>query len=52
MYSEDEIAIMCDDIATARDLGVDGVVIGALKEDGSLDVKAMERMIKSATICL
>ena len=49
LYSEDEIAIMCDDIATARDLGVDGVVIGALKEDGSLDVKAMERMIKSAS---
>ena len=49
VYSEDEILIMLKDIAIAKELGVDGVVIGALTPDGDVDVDAMSQLIAMAS---
>ena len=48
LYTEDEIEAMCEDIATFRDLGANGVVIGALTPDGDLDMEVMKRMMACA----
>jgi copper homeostasis protein len=49
VYSEDEVLIMLKDIAIAKELGVDGVVIGALTRDGDIDVDAMSQLIAMAS---
>jgi copper homeostasis protein len=49
VYSEDEIAIMCKDIAVAKELGADGVVVGALTADGHVDAAAMAELISVAS---
>ena len=41
LYSEEEWEVMLRDVQILKDLGVDGVVIGALKEDGGVDVARM-----------
>ena len=48
LYTEDEIEAMCEDIAAFRDLGANGVVIGALTPDGDLDIEVMKRMMACA----
>ncbi len=48
LYSEEEIRIMLADIAVAREAGADGIVIGALSSDGSIDMEACRRMIDAA----
>ena len=48
LYTEDEIEAMFEDIATFRDLGANGVVIGALTPDGDLDIEVMKRMMACA----
>lgn len=45
IYNNDEIAIMCEDIKMVKSLGYEGVVIGALNENGDLDVPAIKRMM-------
>ncbi|CAH0342021.1 copper homeostasis protein CutC [Rhizobium sp. CECT 9324] len=47
-YSDDEISIMLADIEAACDAGLAGVVIGALRPDGTLDRAVLERLIKAA----
>jgi len=47
-YSADELEAMKKQIATARDLGADGVVIGALKTDRSLDYGTVESLVRLA----
>ena len=47
-YSEYEISVIEEEIFRFKDLGVNGVVIGALLPDGSLDRKAMERWMEAA----
>lgn len=47
-YTPDEISLMVRDIETARHLGADGVVIGALRHDGTIDTEACRRMISAA----
>ena len=37
LYSDDELAVMCEDIRMAKDLGADGVVIGCLTAEGDID---------------
>lgn len=37
LYSEDEMEVMREDIRVARKLGADGVVIGCLRADGTVD---------------
>ncbi|MBR6948469.1 MAG: copper homeostasis protein CutC [Muribaculaceae bacterium] len=39
LYSDLEVERMAADIAVCRDLGVDGVVFGCLKADGTIDVE-------------
>ncbi|MDL2248429.1 copper homeostasis protein CutC [Tyzzerella sp. OttesenSCG-928-J15] len=48
LYSDEEIDEMCAQIKTFSELGANGVVIGALKPDGTLDEEKMKRMIDSA----
>ena len=47
-YSESEIETMCRDIEFCREAGVHGVVIGALTEQGDIDVEACKRMMDAA----
>jgi copper homeostasis protein len=49
VYSDDEIAIMSKDIAVARELGVDGVVIGALTAGGEVDAGRVAELITMAS---
>lgn len=49
LYTEEEVDIMIDDIEAARKTGADGVVIGALRPDGSVDTEACSRMIEHAS---
>jgi len=42
-YSSDEIDIMLEDIGAFRSFGAAGVVFGALKRDGRVDVPTTER---------
>ena len=43
-----EIEAMLHDLAVARDLGADGVVFGALRPDGTIDVETCRRLIDAA----
>ena len=47
-YSESEIETMCRDIEFCRETGVHGVVIGALTEQGDIDIEACKRMMDAA----
>jgi copper homeostasis protein len=47
-YSEYELDIMKDEITMFRELGADGIVIGILNADGSLDQKRMSELIRCA----
>ena len=48
LYNEHEAACMEQDIRTCRELGVDGVVIGALTPEGDIDTTLCGRLIKAA----
>lgn len=48
LYCEEEIQTMLADIALCRRVGVDGVVLGCLKADGSVDEVLMRRLISAA----
>ncbi|MBO4574916.1 MAG: copper homeostasis protein CutC [Bacteroidales bacterium] len=45
IYNDDEVAIMCEDIKMVKNLGYEGVVIGALNANGDLDIPAIKRMM-------
>jgi len=47
-YSELELEIMREDIQTAKRLGANGVVLGALKEDGAVDVERTRLLVEAA----
>jgi copper homeostasis protein len=47
-YSEVELAIMQHDIAAAKQLGADGVVIGILTPDGDIDIERTRTLIELA----
>ena len=47
-YSDVELEVMQRDIAAAKALGVNGVVIGILKEDGAIDVERTRRLTDAA----
>jgi len=47
-FSDNELAIMSDDIAAARECGLAGVVLGAAKADRTLDVAALGTLCKAA----
>ncbi len=48
LYTEDEMELMCEEIKIFRDLGANGVVIGALTPEGDLDIEKMKRMMACA----
>lgn len=48
LYSDSETACMEQDIITAKECGVDGVVIGALTADGNIDTNTCSRLVKAA----
>ncbi|NMA83377.1 MAG: copper homeostasis protein CutC [Epulopiscium sp.] len=47
-YTDLEFEIMKEDIQIAKELGADGIVIGILNKDGTVDKKRMEELIKIA----
>lgn len=44
LYSDREYASMLDDVATLRDLGVAGIVVGCLTPDGRIDEERMSAL--------
>lgn len=48
VYSEEEAAQMLESIELCRALGASGVVIGALRRDGSVDMSLMRRLLAAA----
>jgi len=48
VYSEAERDVMRRDIAAARDLGADGVVIGGLRPDGTVDLELVRLLVEAA----
>ena len=48
LYSQLEVERMVDDIRVCRQLGADGVVIGCLRADGSIDAGACRRLVDAA----
>jgi copper homeostasis protein len=48
LYTKEEIRMMAAQIEQLRTLGADGFVIGCLDDDGNLDAKAMEPLLKAA----
>jgi copper homeostasis protein len=47
-YSQIEFEVMRHDVKTARIMGANGVVIGLLNEDGSIDVKRTRELVELA----
>lgn len=47
IYNEAELEMMCLDIQLVKQLGYEGVVIGALNENGDLDVEKIKIMMKA-----
>ena len=48
LYDADEVDVMLRDIAAARAMDVDGVVIGALTRDGDVDIGAVHALMEAA----
>lgn len=48
LYNEAEVKTMVSDIMALRQLGADGVVIGALTAEGDVDMDACRRMVDAA----
>lgn len=50
VWSEAEVAMMEAEIAAARAAGLAGVVLGASRPDGRLDVAVLRRLVAAATV--
>lgn len=48
LYSACEAEIICDEIRTLRDAGADGIVVGSLLPDGSLNLEQLKRFLDCA----
>lgn len=48
VFTDEEVASMLDDIAMCKELGVNAVVIGALRADGGIDIDVMRRLISAS----
>lgn len=48
VYNDDEIRAMIASVRMCREIGVNGVVIGALRKDGSIDTETVSRLIAEA----
>ena len=47
-YTPYELEEICEEVAMYRELGAEGVVIGVLKEDGTMNMAAMEQLMEAA----
>jgi len=47
-YSDVEFAVMQRDVATAKGLGADGIVLGILRPDGSVDAERCHALVSAA----
>ncbi len=47
-YGEEDVDIMCNDILTAKSLGIDGVVIGPLHSDATVHALQLAELITAA----
>jgi copper homeostasis protein len=50
VWSEADVRVMEADIATARASGLEGVVLGASRPDGQLDLAVLRRLVAAATV--
>lgn len=50
VYSELEIAAMVADAVLAREAGADGIVVGALRPDGTVDIDALTRILEACRL--
>lgn len=48
LYSDEEFEIMLNEVKLCKELGCDGVVIGLLKKDGSIDIQKTSKLIEIA----
>lgn len=48
LYSDEEYAVMLNDVRVCKDLGYDGIVLGILRSDGTIDRERMSRVIELA----
>ena len=48
VYTDDELIEMIDDIQFCKTVGCDGVVIGALHKNGSINIEQTQQMVKAA----
>ena len=48
VYNEDEVEAMAESVRMCRELGVNGVVVGALRKDGSIDTETVRRLMAEA----
>jgi copper homeostasis protein len=48
LYSKEEFDIMFNDVKLCKDLGCDGVVIGLLNQDGSIDIQRTSKLVELA----
>jgi len=48
LYNKEEYEIMLSDVAICKELGCDGVVIGMLNTDGSIDKKRCAKLVEHA----
>ena len=48
LYSQEELAIMLEDMKCARELGVDGFVLGALTSENQLDKDALRTLLEAS----
>lgn len=48
LYTEAEFEVMKQDVAVCRELGADGVAIGLLRKDGTIDTARTQELIAQA----
>jgi copper homeostasis protein len=48
LFTEEEFAIMLNEVKLCKELGCDGVVIGLLNRDGSIDVARSAQLVEAA----
>jgi copper homeostasis protein len=48
LFDDDEMAVMCSDVETAKQEGADGVVIGLLTREGEIDAARSRKLIELA----
>ncbi len=48
VYNNEEVEAMLESVRMCRELGVNGVVVGALRKDGSIDTETVRRLMAEA----